>query len=170
MLLSNELEFYSILILIQEVIKSEDQDDNGSVFMKDFTFFNYSCDHILNAYHYNIENFVDVISDTDRFLISYFDYAEWYYYKYTKVNFSNNSDNILRYYCSSYTGPAWSACRSVAGSPIGSKKGQSFNSVYCEVEKVSETLLRYTEKKGNSIIPLNNGAGYLSWQFEFERS
>lgn len=170
MLLTQELEFEIMRDLIDELSSVTDGDDNKSIFMKEFTFFDYSVDHILNAYRFNMEKFVDVKKRIDRYSISFFDYAEWYYYSKAKYNagMSNNPCNDSRYYCSRNTGPAWNVCRAVAGMNIGDFKEQKIGPSICRVEKVSDTMLKYTEEHNNFPVMLNHGAGCIFWQFRYE--
>lgn len=171
MLLTQELEFEIMKDLVDELSSVADIDDNKSIFMKEFTFFDYSVDHILNAYRFNMEKFVDIKKRIDRFSISFFDYAEWYYYSKAKYspNFSNNPCNDTRYYCSRSTGPAWNLCRAVAGMDVGAFKEMKIGPSICRVEKETETMIKYTEVHNNKPVLLNRGASCLCWQFRYEK-
>ena len=164
---SKSLEFEIQSTLVEEIITVEDHDDNGSIFMREFVFLEHKCNHILNVYRFNFDDFAESPNRIDRFAISFFDYAEWYNRRTYDYNQSNNPANYTRYYCSKNTGPAWNLCRSVAGSYIGYSATKTIGPTKCTVEKVSDHLLKYTEEDQGLIVPLNNGAGCLYWEFEF---
>lgn len=163
-----ELEFDILVNLVRELSSCTDFDDNKSIYMREFTFFDYSNDHILNVTRFNMDRFVDVIDRIDRFSISFFDYAEWWYYSKYAPNMSNNPNNIARYYCSRNTGPAWNLCREVAGSSIGTIKSEKIGPVTCFVEKIKNTLLKYYEEYNGRKSLVNRGSDYMLWQFRYE--
>lgn len=162
------LEKEIILNLLHELTSVEDFDNNDSIYMREFTFFDYANDHVLNAYRFNMDSYTDVDSRIDRFTISFFDYAKWYWETFHNSNQSNNPCNYTRYYCSKNTGPAWKACRDVAALSIGSYYEEERGPALCRVEKIGDHLLKYTEKHNGFPVHLNYGAGTIYWEFRYE--
>ena len=101
-------------MLLSEYAIAEDIDDNDSVFLQDFAFFNYRSDHILNLHTVSASDLdPSVVKTPKRFNISFFDYVHWYYAA-NDAGYSNNPSNYHIYYCSKSTGPAWKECVNVA--------------------------------------------------------
>lgn len=155
--------------LLEEVVTTLDFDGNESVFMQDFTFYDYNNNHILNVYRYNMEDMVDDATRTDRFSVSFFDYAEWYYNSFIESNRTNNPCNYERYFCSRNTGPAWIGCRKVASGNVGNSYSQEIGAVTCKVEKISNHMLKYIEYDHGLQVPLNHGTGCLYWEFSYDK-
>jgi len=164
-----ELEFEIVINLIEELVTMQDFDNNSSIFMREFTFFDHTCDHILNSYRYNMEDFIKGARRKDRFSISFFDYAEWYWNTFHNSNNTNNPDNYERYYCSKNTGPGWKICRDVAGLSVGSRRSKEEGPIVGIAEKVSDHLIKYTETDNGLLVPLNHGAGCFYWEFNYEK-
>jgi hypothetical protein len=168
LLLNKEIEFEIMISLLKEVAICEDKDENGSLFMREFTFFTDRNNHILNSFHFNLDDYADVIYETNKFSISLFDYADWFWHKYLRADKNNNPLNTGKYYCSNYTGPGWNLSREAAEGNIGTVKSKNIGPSLCIVEKVSNTLLKYTETYNGELVPINYGSGSIFWEFSYK--
>ena len=169
MIPEHDLEGEVLLNLLHELTLVEDFDNNGSIFMQDFTFFDRYNNHILNAYRFNMGQYTNLQGEVDRFSISFFDYVKWYYESFHNSNQSNNPCNYARYYCSKNTGPAWKACRTVAAQAIGASYQEQRGPSLCKVEKIAENVLRYSEIHNNFPVLLNYGARYIYWEYRYDK-
>lgn len=188
--LTKDLEFAAMKLLLNEITLVEDLDDNGAIYLKDFTFFDMENNFMLASYMYNMSDYDDTAGRIAKFTISFVDYMEWYYCRTLTMPglvpqedeegntvmvdgqvpaYSNNPANVNRYYCSKNTGPGWKKCREVAAGGIGTSAYADIGPVRCKVEKISSNTLKYTESDAGVIVPLNHGLGYFLWNFTYER-